>query len=71
MLVGCLAPYVPALSPAEQSWSLKTTPIIKTTVLHAGTCVSYGLNSVKGGYIGDYIGEYYRGYEGGYGELGL
>ena len=25
-----------------------------------------GLNSLKGGYIGDYIGDYYRGYEGGY-----
>ena len=28
--------------------------------------VSYGLNSSKGGFIGDYIGEYHRGYEGGY-----
>ena len=24
--------------------------------------VSYSLNSLKGGYIGDYIGDYYRGY---------
>ena len=24
--------------------------------------LSYSLNSLKGGYIGDYIGEYYRGY---------
>ena len=23
---------------------------------------SYGLNSLKGGYVGDYIGYYYRGY---------
>ena len=27
--------------------------------------VSYSLNFLKGGYIGDYIGDYYRGYEGG------
>ena len=24
--------------------------------------MSYSLNSLKGGYIGDYIGDYYRGY---------
>ena len=24
--------------------------------------VSYSLNSLKGGYMGDYIGDYYRGY---------
>ena len=24
--------------------------------------LSYSLNSLKGGYIGDYIGDYYRGY---------
>ena len=24
--------------------------------------MSYGLNSLKGGYMGDYIGDYYRGY---------
>ena len=24
--------------------------------------VRYGLNSLKGGYIGDYIGDYHRGY---------
>ena len=24
--------------------------------------MSYNLNSLKGGYIGDYLGEYYRGY---------
>ena len=28
--------------------------------------MSYSLNSLKGGYIGDFIGDYYRGYEGGY-----
>ena len=28
--------------------------------------MSYSLNSLKGGNIGDYIGDYYRGYEGGY-----
>ena len=27
-----------------------------------GCHVSYGLNSLRGGYIGDYIGDYYRGY---------
>ena len=26
--------------------------------------MSYSLNSLKGGYIGDYIGEYYRDYKG-------
>ena len=26
--------------------------------------MSYSLNSLKGGYIGDYIGDYYRGYKG-------
>ena len=37
---------------------------------HAESCfdgsflrnMSYGLNSLKGGYIGEYIGDYYRGY---------
>ena len=24
--------------------------------------MSYSLNSLKGGYMGDYIGDYYRGY---------
>ena len=24
--------------------------------------MSYSLNSLKGGYVGDYIGDYYRGY---------
>ena len=24
--------------------------------------MSYSLNSLKGGYIGDYIGDYYKGY---------
>ena len=24
--------------------------------------MSYSLNSLKGGYIGDYLGDYYRGY---------
>ena len=24
--------------------------------------MTYSLNSLKGGYIGDYIGDYYRGY---------
>ena len=24
-------------------------------------CMSYSLNSLKGGYTGDYIGDYYRG----------
>ena len=28
--------------------------------------VSYSLNSLKGGYMGDCIGDYYRGYSGGY-----
>ena len=28
--------------------------------------MSYSLNSLKGGYMGDNIGDYYRGYEGGY-----
>ena len=28
--------------------------------------MSYGLNSLKGGYIGDYIGYFYRAYEWGY-----
>ena len=27
-----------------------------------GTHLSYSLNSLKGGFIGDYIGDYYRGY---------
>ena len=27
-----------------------------------GINLSYSLNSLKGGYIGDYIGDYYRGY---------
>ena len=27
---------------------------------------SHGLNSLKGGYIGDHIGDYYRDYLGGY-----
>ena len=27
-----------------------------------GEYMSYGLNSLKGGYIGDYIGDYYRVY---------
>ena len=31
----------------------------------------YGLNSLKGGYIGDYLGEYYRDYSGGYYEFRL
>ena len=33
--------------------------------------MSYGLNSLKGGYMGDYIGDYYRGYKGGYEEFRL
>ena len=28
--------------------------------------MSYSLNSLKGGYIGDYIEDYYKGYEGGH-----
>ena len=31
-----------------------------------GAHMSYSLNSLKGGYIGDCIGHYYRGYQGGY-----
>ena len=27
--------------------------------------VSYSLNSLKGGHIGDHMGDYYRGYQGG------
>ena len=33
--------------------------------------MSYSLNSLKGGYIGDYIVDYYRAYEGGYYEFRL
>ena len=33
--------------------------------------MSYSLNSLKGGYIGDYIGDYYRGHLGGYYEFRL
>ena len=29
---------------------------------HNRAHMSYSLNSLKGGYIGDYIGDYYRGY---------
>ena len=29
---------------------------------HSYSYMSYSLNSLKGGYIGDYIGDYYRGY---------
>ena len=31
-----------------------------------GAKMSHGLNSLKGGYIGDYAGDYYRAYSGGY-----
>ena len=33
-----------------------------TTLKAIKPCMSYSLNSLKGGYIGDYIGDYYRGY---------
>ena len=35
------------------------------------THMSYNLNSLRAGYIGDYIGDYYKGYEGGYYEFRL
>ena len=31
-----------------------------------GIHMSYSLNSLKGGYMGDYIGDYYRAYKGGH-----
>ena len=33
-------------------------PLIRLQIAH----LSYSLNSLKGGYIGDYVGDYYRGY---------
>ena len=33
--------------------------------------MSYSLNSLHEGYIGDYIGEYYEGYYGGYSQFRL
>ena len=31
-----------------------------------GAKISYSLNSLKGGYIGNYVWDYYRGCQGGY-----
>ena len=41
-------------SDCDEGWGLE-----KLTVRNH---VSYSLNSLKGGYIGDYIGDYHRGY---------
>ena len=39
------------------------TPAVIAMALAMGRChMSYSLNSLKGGYIGDYIWDYYRGY---------
>ena len=41
------------------------TPDEKTGIMsrqEEGTHMSYSLNSLKGGYMGDYIGDYYRAY---------
>ena len=41
---------------------LRISPVISTPSPSPQTQMSYSLNSLKEGYIGDYIGDYYRGY---------
>ena len=61
-------PEVSCLPPGRRRWigpCLSWRKRLGSSVMSPkGPCsyMSYSLNSLKGGYIGDYIGDYYRGY---------
>ena len=46
----------------DHLWLAGNEEIPKENGNHSRDCVTYSLNSLKGGYIGDYIGKYYKDY---------
>ena len=50
----------------NDKWTSNENDKMKGRVAIREFYVSYSLNSLKGGYIGDSIGHYYKGYYGGY-----
>ena len=49
-------------APARGSYEAGEPNNCQLVKVYAVHHMSYSLNSLKGGYIGDYTGDYYRGY---------
>ena len=47
-------------------WLQDRWVLVEDACIYKYAHMRIGLNSLKGGYIGEYIGDYYRGYQGGY-----